>query len=81
MSALDTAVFRPPDSPGRLPLTGSARSCRLYGRGTCDTNGFVGSMLALLPEMLDGKLPQPVHSRCRMTRKSAAAVHRTWLPI
>jgi acetylornithine deacetylase len=34
---------------------------RLYGRGTCDMKGFVGTALALVPEFLAAGLKQPLH--------------------
>ena len=37
------------------------RDGRLYGRGTCDMKGFIGTALALLPEMQATKLAKPIH--------------------
>jgi len=37
------------------------REGRLYGRGTCDMKGFIAIALALLPEMLEAPLAQPLH--------------------
>jgi len=34
---------------------------RLYGRGTCDMKGFLGTALALVPEFLERGLETPVH--------------------
>ncbi|MFO1169625.1 MAG: acetylornithine deacetylase [Hyphomicrobiaceae bacterium] len=34
---------------------------KLYGRGTCDMKGFLGIVLAAVPEMLKRKLKAPVH--------------------
>jgi acetylornithine deacetylase len=34
---------------------------RLYGRGTCDMKGFVGTALAMVPEFLNRKLATPIH--------------------
>jgi acetylornithine deacetylase len=34
---------------------------RLYGRGTCDMKGFVGTALALVPEFLAAGLKEPIH--------------------
>lgn len=34
---------------------------RLYGRGTCDMKGFIGVVLAFLPELSKRKLKVPVH--------------------
>ena len=32
---------------------------KLYGRGTCDMKGFIGTVLALIPEM--NQLSRPIH--------------------
>ena len=37
------------------------RDGNLYGRGTCDMKGFIGSVMTLLPEMRDAKLKTPFH--------------------
>lgn len=34
---------------------------KLYGRGSCDMKGYIGTALALLPAMCAGKLQQPMH--------------------
>jgi acetylornithine deacetylase len=33
----------------------------LYGRGTCDMKGFLGVVLALVPEIVHAKLIEPIH--------------------
>lgn len=37
------------------------RNGKLYGRGTCDMKGFLGIVLAAVPEMVKRKLKAPVH--------------------
>lgn len=34
---------------------------RLYGRGTCDMKGFIGIVLALVPELVKSPLKTPIH--------------------
>ena len=34
---------------------------RLYGRGTCDMKGFIGIVLALVPELVQSRLKVPLH--------------------
>ncbi|WP_059413071.1 acetylornithine deacetylase [Cupriavidus basilensis] len=43
------------------PFKPVMRDGRLYGRGTCDMKGFIGTSLALLPTILQAKLREPVH--------------------
>ncbi|MGT2505075.1 acetylornithine deacetylase [Cupriavidus basilensis] len=43
------------------PFKPVIRDGRLYGRGTCDMKGFIGTSLALLPTILQAKLREPVH--------------------
>ncbi|CAG9171916.1 acetylornithine deacetylase [Cupriavidus respiraculi] len=43
------------------PFKPVIRDGRLYGRGTCDMKGFIGTSLALLPTLLQAKLREPVH--------------------
>ncbi|GAB7548612.1 acetylornithine deacetylase [Cupriavidus ulmosensis] len=43
------------------PFKPVIRDGRLYGRGTCDMKGFIGTSLALLPTLLEAKLREPVH--------------------
>ena len=34
---------------------------RLYGRGSCDMKGFVGVVLAMVPQMINANLTKPIH--------------------
>ncbi|HEY1723373.1 MAG TPA: acetylornithine deacetylase [Magnetospirillaceae bacterium] len=34
---------------------------KMYGRGTCDMKGFIGTAIALLPRMKGAKLKKPIH--------------------
>lgn len=43
------------------PFQPVIRDGKLYGRGTCDMKGFIGTSLALLPTVLDARLREPVH--------------------
>lgn len=43
------------------PFKAVIRDGKLYGRGTCDMKGFIGTSLALLPAILDAKLREPLH--------------------
>jgi acetylornithine deacetylase len=43
------------------PFTLREGNGKLYGRGTCDMKGFVGIVLAAVPEILKRKLKAPVH--------------------
>ena len=43
------------------PFKPVVRDGKLFGRGTCDMKGFIGTSLALLPTLLDAKLREPVH--------------------
>lgn len=43
------------------PFTAQIRDGRLYGRGTSDMKGFIGVILARLPDLARVPLSQPVH--------------------
>jgi acetylornithine deacetylase len=43
------------------PFAAEVRGDKLYGRGTCDMKGFVGTALSLLPEIAKAKLTKPIH--------------------
>jgi acetylornithine deacetylase len=43
------------------PFKAEARGGLLYGRGACDMKGFVGTALALLPDIARAKLKRPIH--------------------
>jgi acetylornithine deacetylase len=43
------------------PFKPEVRDGKLYGRGACDMKGFVGTALALAPEIGRAKLKRPIH--------------------
>ncbi|MEM5295569.1 acetylornithine deacetylase [Burkholderia sp. JPY481] len=43
------------------PFKAEIREGRLYGRGTCDMKGFIGTALSLVPTILKTELKQPIH--------------------
>ena len=43
------------------PFKPEIRGDRLYGRGACDMKGFVGTALALVPEIAKARLTRPLH--------------------
>jgi acetylornithine deacetylase len=43
------------------PFRPEVRGGKLYGRGACDMKGFIGTALALAPDMARAKLARPIH--------------------
>lgn len=43
------------------PFKPEIRDGKLYGRGSCDMKGFIGTVLTALPAFLNAPLRQPVH--------------------
>ncbi|MGV8267541.1 M20/M25/M40 family metallo-hydrolase, partial [Pseudomonas aeruginosa] len=43
------------------PFAPEVRDGRLYGRGTCDMKGFIGTALAMLPAFTSRRLRVPLH--------------------
>ena len=43
------------------PFKPEVRSGLLYGRGACDMKGFIGTALALLPDIAKARLTRPLH--------------------
>ncbi|MCD6040109.1 MAG: argE [Gammaproteobacteria bacterium] len=43
------------------PFNAKITSDRVYGRGACDMKGFIAVILALVPELVKEKRPQPLH--------------------
>ncbi|KIN71101.1 acetylornithine deacetylase [Sulfitobacter guttiformis] len=42
------------------PFVATERDGRIYGRGTCDMKGFLASMIAAVPKLVDAKLKRPI---------------------
>jgi acetylornithine deacetylase len=43
------------------PFVAQVRDDKLYGRGTCDMKGFIGTLIGLLPAMQAARLAKPLH--------------------
>lgn len=43
------------------PFVARIEGGKLYGRGSCDMKGFIGTILALLPPMQAARLAKPIH--------------------
>ena len=43
------------------PFEMNARQDRIYGRGVCDMKGFIGIVLAAVPELVNRRLKAPIH--------------------
>ncbi|MBK1782108.1 acetylornithine deacetylase [Advenella sp. WQ 585] len=43
------------------PFVAKEHEGRLYGRGACDMKGFIGTVLALVPEFTKARLKAPLH--------------------
>jgi len=43
------------------PFKAEVRGGLLYGRGACDMKGFIGTALALLPDIARARLKRPIH--------------------